>query len=44
MNPSTSVDVLVDKSIAAAVGVGAKNILITGGVACNGKLRERMTQ
>ena len=38
------VDVLVDKSIAAAVGVGAKNILITGGVACNGRLRERMTQ
>ncbi len=38
------VDVLVKKSIAAAVAAGAEAILITGGVACNGRLRERMTE
>ena len=38
------VDVLVDKSAAAALAVGADTILITGGVACNSRLRERMTE
>ena len=38
------VDVLVKKTIAAAVAAGAEVILITGGVACNGRLRERMTE
>lgn len=37
------VDVLVDKATAAALAVGADTILITGGVACNSRLRERMT-
>ena len=37
------VDVLVDKSAAAALAVGADTILITGGVACNSRLREQMT-
>ncbi len=37
------VDVLVDKSTAAALAAGADTILITGGVACNSRLRERMT-
>ncbi len=38
------VDVLVNKSIAAAAAVGAEAILITGGVACNSRLRERLTE
>ncbi len=38
------VDVLVDKSITAAAAVSAEAILITGGVACNGRLRGRMTE
>ncbi len=38
------VDVLVNKSIAAAAAVGAEVILITGGVACNSRLRERLTE
>lgn len=38
------VDVLVDKSLAAAASFGANAILITGGVACNSRLRERMTE
>jgi len=38
------VDVLVDKSASAALAVGAGTILITGGVACNSRLRERMTE
>jgi len=38
------VDVLVDKSMAAAASVGVDAVLITGGVACNGRLRERMTE
>ncbi len=38
------VDVLVDKSAAAARAVDADTILITGGVACNSRLRERMTE
>ncbi len=38
------VDVLVNKSIAAADAVGAEAILITGGVACNSRLRERLTE
>ena len=38
------VDVLVKKSIAAAVAVAAEAILITGGVACNSRLRERLTE
>ena len=37
------IDVLVDKATAAALAVGADTILITGGVACNSRLRERMT-
>lgn len=37
------VDVLVDKSVAAAAAAGVDAILITGGVACNSRLRERMT-
>ncbi|MXY49869.1 MAG: tRNA (adenosine(37)-N6)-threonylcarbamoyltransferase complex transferase subunit TsaD [Gemmatimonadetes bacterium] len=38
------VDVLVDKSVAAASAAGVDAILITGGVACNSRLRERMTE
>jgi len=38
------VDVLVDKSISAALSVHARSILITGGVACNSRLRARMTE
>ncbi len=38
------VDVLVDKSAAAASAVEADTILITGGVACNSRLRERMKE
>ncbi len=38
------VDVLVNKSIAAAAAVDAEAILITGGVACNSRLRERLTE
>ena len=38
------VDVLVDKSVAAAAAVGVDAILITGGVACNSRLRARMTE
>lgn len=38
------VDVLVDKSVAAAAATGVDAILITGGVACNSRLRERMTE
>ena len=37
------VDVLVDKTIAAAKSRHTSNILITGGVACNSRLRDRMT-
>ena len=38
------VDVLVDKSVAAAAAAGVDAMLITGGVACNSRLRERMTE
>lgn len=38
------VDVLVDKSIAAARKQGAKTLMIVGGVAANHRLRERITQ
>lgn len=37
------VDVLVDKTIAAAKSRDTSSILITGGVACNSRLRDRMT-
>ncbi|MFC1920289.1 tRNA (adenosine(37)-N6)-threonylcarbamoyltransferase complex transferase subunit TsaD [Chloroflexota bacterium] len=38
------VDALVTKTIAAAREYGVKNILLAGGVAANGLLRERLTQ
>ncbi|WP_418791644.1 tRNA (adenosine(37)-N6)-threonylcarbamoyltransferase complex transferase subunit TsaD [Phosphitispora sp. TUW77] len=38
------VDVLVDKSLAAAVKYGVKNILLAGGVASNTRLRQQLTQ
>lgn len=38
------VDVLVEKSILAATAAGVDAVLITGGVACNSRLRARMTE
>lgn len=38
------VDVLVGKSISAAEQIGAKSIWMTGGVAANSRLRQRMVQ
>lgn len=37
------IDVLVEKTISAAQGFGAKQILLAGGVAANAHLREQMT-
>ncbi|WP_307342282.1 tRNA (adenosine(37)-N6)-threonylcarbamoyltransferase complex transferase subunit TsaD [Caldalkalibacillus uzonensis] len=37
------VDVLVTKTMKAAQAYGAKQVLLAGGVACNSRLRERMT-
>ena len=34
---------LVEASLAAARGEGLETVLVTGGVACNRRLRERMT-
>ena len=36
------VDVLVSKSLAAAEEMGAVTVIVGGGVACNGRLREKM--
>lgn len=36
------VDVLIDKTSAAAKAKRCKNIVVTGGVACNSRLREKM--
>jgi len=36
------VDVLVQKSIKAAISCNVKSIVVSGGVACNSRLRERM--
>lgn len=38
------VDVLVTKTVAAAVATGARVVLLAGGVAANGPLRERLAQ
>ena len=38
------VDVLVKKTVAAAVQSGVKSIVISGGVACNSRLRARMAE
>jgi N6-L-threonylcarbamoyladenine synthase len=38
------VDVLVDKTERAAIGCGIDRVVISGGVACNGRLRERMRE
>lgn len=38
------VDVLVDKTIKASENGGADSIVIAGGVACNGRLREKMSE
>ena len=37
------VDVLVEKTMRACARTGAKRIAVGGGVACNGRLREKMT-
>jgi len=37
------VDVLVDQTLAVALEEGVESVLVTGGVACNARLRERMT-
>jgi N6-L-threonylcarbamoyladenine synthase len=36
------VDILVEKTMRAAKSVSARSIVISGGVACNSRLRERM--
>lgn len=36
------VDVLIEKTLAAAKAKRCKNIVVTGGVACNSRLREKM--
>jgi N6-L-threonylcarbamoyladenine synthase len=38
------VDVLVAKTVEAARRCGVKEVAVTGGVACNGRLRERMAE
>ena len=38
------VDVLVEKSLRAAVAKGVKTLFLSGGVAANSRLRERMTR
>lgn len=38
------VDVLVDKTVAAAVATGLKEICLSGGVSCNSLLRKKMRQ
>jgi len=38
------VDVLIKKTVAAAVQSGVKSIVIAGGVACNSRLRSRMAE
>lgn len=38
------VDVLVQKTVAAAVASGVKSIVLSGGVACNSRLREHMSE
>ena len=38
------VDVLVEKTVAAAAATGAREVLLAGGVAANGPLRERLAQ
>ncbi len=38
------VDVLVDKALRALEAEGSKNLVVAGGVACNSRLRERLTE
>ena len=38
----TVVDILMEKTLAAAKAKKCKNILVTGGVACNSRLKEKM--
>lgn len=38
------VDVLVDKALRALKAEGSKNLVVAGGVACNSRLRERITE
>jgi N6-L-threonylcarbamoyladenine synthase len=38
------VDVLVEKTLRACARTGARRIAVGGGVACNGRLREKMTE
>lgn len=38
----TVVDILIEKTLAAAKAKRCKNILVTGGVACNSRLRQKM--
>lgn len=39
-----AIDVLVEQALAAARRLGLNTVLVTGGVACNQRLRTRMTQ
>lgn len=40
----TAVDVLIDKTLAAAKNRRCKTVLVTGGVACNSRLRVKLTE
>lgn len=40
----TVVDVLIEKTLAAARSKRCRNIVVTGGVACNSRLREKMQE
>ncbi len=40
----TAVDILTEKSLAAAKNKRCKTILVTGGVACNSRLREKLSR
>jgi N6-L-threonylcarbamoyladenine synthase len=40
----TAVDILIEKTLAAAKAYRCKTVLVTGGVACNSRLREKMKE